>query len=112
MRASLQAKRELLHQEHALELLEAVPARPARPLPVLHLNLLDVPAADEAIVEALVYRSKLTRTIHQVSDAPEAKFRCGRVVAASYQRIGAMPKSAYPICKCCFKSCDEPESSK
>ena len=51
-----------------------------------------------------VYRNKMSRTLHQVVDAAEAKFRRGRTNSANFIRLGDLPKFAHPMCKCCFNS--------
>ena len=64
---------------------------------------IDAPVA-ASVGRKPVFRNKLSRTIHQVVDAAEAKFRCRRANFANYIRLGDLPKFAYPMCKCCFNS--------
>ena len=43
---------ELLPRDHAMDLLALTPAGPAGPLPIMYLNLLDLPDEEAAIVTA------------------------------------------------------------
>lgn len=54
--------------------------------------------------DAPVFRHPSTRIIHAVAGEEGSRFRCGRVVRPSYERLGELPRFAYPLCKTCYPS--------
>ena len=54
--------------------------------------------------DAPIFRHPATRVIHVVASEEGSRFKCGRAVKPSYERLDGLPLFAYPLCKSCYSA--------